>query len=243
MMVLGLTGSVGMGKSETVKMFRRLGVPVHDADAAVHKLTRKNGEAIPAIKALFPSVVSEAGVLDRKALGAIIFNDKPARQQLEAILHPMVQAIERRFIANAFKQKRKLVVLDIPLLFEIGAENRADLIVVVSAPAFIQEQRVLARPNMTPEKFAQIKAAQMPDVEKRARADIVLQTGAGRAATFREVRELVLKLTAEKTDTEDNARNRTGYRNNRHGSGAGAQDRRDRVHRGRKPAANGSHLP
>jgi len=190
MVIIGLTGSIGMGKSTAAGMFRAQGVPVHDADAVVHDLQRPGGAALAPIEAAFPGSVVD-GVLDRRGLGARVFGDPEALRRLEAIMHPLVQARARRFLARAMRERRRVVVLDIPLLFETGGETRCDLVAVVSAPALIQRQRVLARPGMTPAKFADILGRQMPDAEKRLRADWVLPTGLGRALTWRAIRRLV----------------------------------------------------
>jgi dephospho-CoA kinase len=173
MLVLGLTGSVGMGKSTTAGFFVEAGVPVHDADAAVHRLYA--GEAAPLIEAAFPGTTA-GGVVDRTLLAKHVLSDAVALKRLEAIVHPLVRASERRFLAEAEARGEKVVVLDIPLLFETGGEERVDAVVVVSAPAEVQRARVLGRPGMTAEKFEAIVAQQMPDVEKRRRADFVVDT-------------------------------------------------------------------
>ena len=178
MKVIGLTGSIGMGKSTAAKMFRRLGIPVHDADAAVHRLMGKGGRAVAAIEKAFPGSVI-AGRVDRPALGAKVFGNPTELRRLEKILHPLVQAEAQRFIRRQRARRRKLVVLDIPLLYETGGEKRCDVVIVVTAPRFLQRARVLARPRMTPERLAEIEALQMPDREKRRRADYVIETGHG----------------------------------------------------------------
>jgi len=184
MIVLGLTGSIGMGKSTAARMLAMMGAPVCDSDAVVHGLLAKGGRAVPAIDAAFPGVVVD-GAVSRPALGAAVFRDPAALTRLEAILHPMVQAAQRDFIARAARRGAKAVVLDIPLLFETGGERRVDATIVVSAPFVVQKARVLARPGMTPEKFAGILARQTPDAEKRRRADYVVPTGSGRLVTRR----------------------------------------------------------
>lgn len=176
MLILGLTGSIGMGKSATAKMFAAAGVPVNDADAVVHRLY--TGEAVPAVEAAFPGVTID-GKIDRERLGKRVLGDAAALKQLEAIVHPMVGSAERKFLADAAKAGERTVVLDIPLLFENNGEHRVDAVVVVSAPAEVQRARVLARPNMTPEKFAAILAKQVPDEEKRRRAHFVVDTSRG----------------------------------------------------------------
>lgn len=195
--ILGLTGSIGMGKSETARMFRRLGVPVFDADAAVHKLMNKGGAAVGAVSRAFPGV-DKNGAIDRKALGGRVFNDKPALKQLEAILHPLVRQSEQAFIKRARMERKPLVVLDIPLLFETGGEGRCDYVAVVSAPPFVQRYRVLARPGMTDERLAQIRAQQMADREKRERADFVIPTGNGKGFALARVKDIIKSITKSK---------------------------------------------
>lgn len=173
---LGLTGSIGMGKSATAAMFRALGVPVHDADLAVHDLYR--GRAAPAVEAAFPGTVTD-GVVDRVRLGAIVLGSADAMRRLEAIVHPMVREEEAAFLRRAAADRAPLVVLDIPLLFETGGQGRLDAVAVVTAPAAVQRERVLARPGMSPEKFEQILARQVPDAQKRLRAHFLVDTGAG----------------------------------------------------------------
>ncbi len=192
MIVLGLTGSIGMGKSTVAAMFRRLRVPVFDADAAVHALQAPGGAALPAIEAAFPGTVV-AGVLDRAALGARVFGDDAALRTLEGIVHPRVAAARAGFLRR--HRRAALVVLDIPLLFEGGGADACDLVAVVSAPADVQRARVLARPGMTPDKLDAILSRQMPDADKCARADVVLPTGGSLLATRRAVAKLVTALT------------------------------------------------
>lgn len=191
MIVIGLTGSIGMGKSTVARMFRRLRVPVFDADATVHALQGPGGAALPAIEAAFPGTTSAAG-LDRQRLGAIVFADKAALKRLEAIVHPLVGAAQAQFLARY--RRKPVVVIDQPLLFEMGGVDKVDLVVVVSAPPEVQRARVLARPGMTEAKFEAILEQQMPDAEKRARADIVIPTGGGWHPTWRAVRALVTCL-------------------------------------------------
>ena len=190
MFILGLTGSIGMGKSETSKMFRHLGVPVFDADAAVHDLLKKGGRAVRRVEIAFPGVTKD-GAVDRPALGAKVFGMRQELRRLEAILHPMVGQAQRAFLADAQRRRLPLVVLDIPLLFEGRGEDRCDATAVASAPNFIQRQRVLARPNMTPEKFENIRRQQVADIVKRQRADFVLRSGLGRRHTLRHVTQLI----------------------------------------------------
>ena len=193
MIVLGLTGSVGMGKSTAAAMFKHMGVPVYDADAAVHRMMQRGGSAVAAIAAAFPSV-ERNGAIDRAALGQRVFGNEPAMKRLEAIVHPRVRQDERAWLAAMRRRKATLVVMDVPLLFESGRDKRYDAIVVVTAPAFLQRARVLARPNMTPAKLAAILARQMPDVEKRRRADFVVPSGLGRATTWRGLRAVLESL-------------------------------------------------
>jgi dephospho-CoA kinase len=190
MKILGLTGSIGMGKSTAAAMLRRLGVPVHDADATVHRLLAKGGAAVPAIEAAFPGVVVE-GAVDRHELGRQVFGQPAQLRRLEAILHPLVRRAETAFLKRHRRRRTPLVVLDIPLLFETGGERRCDKVVVVSCPAFLQAQRVLGRPGMSVAKLAAILAKQMPDADKRRRADFVLPTGAGKLPVLRGLRRIV----------------------------------------------------
>ena len=192
MVILGLTGSIGMGKTTTAADFRRHGIPVHDSDRVVHALLARGGAAVPLVGAVFPEVVSR-GAVDRGLLGSMVFDDPEALARLEAILHPMVHARQRRFLKLAAARRRSLVVLDVPLLFETGGDSRCDAVVVVSAPAFVQAGRVLRRPGMTPRRFRAILASQMPDAEKRRRADFVVRTGLGRAFAQRSVVHVIQK--------------------------------------------------
>jgi dephospho-CoA kinase len=171
--VLCLTGSLGMGKSTAAKFFAEAGVPVHDSDAIVHALYE--GEAVAAIEAVFPGTTS-AGKVDRGRLAARVIDDKAALARLEAIVHPLVGVARDKFLAEAQARGVPVVVLDIPLLFEIGGSSNCDAVVVVSAPAEVQRSRALARPGMTGEKFASLLAKQMPDAEKRARADFIVDS-------------------------------------------------------------------
>ena len=193
MVIVGLTGSIGMGKSTAAKMLREMGVPVYDADAAVHTLQAPGGAALPGLEAAFPGVV-KAGVLDRQALGARVFGNKEALRRLEAIVHPLVHRLQRAFLRRAALAGEKLVVLDIPLLFEGMGERRVDATLVVSAPAFLQRRRVMARPGMTAEKFEGILRQQVPDSLKRRKASIVIPTGMGLAPTRAALREAVAEL-------------------------------------------------
>lgn len=191
--ILGLTGGVGMGKSTATAMLRRMGVPVYDADAAVHRMMGKGGIAVAAVAAAFPGVVKD-GAIDRAALGSRVFGDPAAMKRLEAIIHPLVRQDEDRFLGEMRRRRTKLVVMDVPLLFESGREQRYDAVIVVSAPEFLRRARVLARPGMTPARLAAIMAKQMPDAEKRRRADIVVPSGLGRALTWRRLRSAIERL-------------------------------------------------
>ena len=191
MIVLGLTGSIGMGKSTAAAMLRRLGVPLFDADHTVHRLLAPGGAAVAPVLAAFPGVVDTSGGIDRRLLGQQVFGDAPALKRLEQILHPMVRAEERRFLSRARGRREPLAVLDIPLLFETGGERRCDYVLVVSAPARIQRQRVLRRPGMSEIRLAAILQNQMPDREKRRRANFVVPSGLGRALTLRRLRAIV----------------------------------------------------
>jgi dephospho-CoA kinase len=193
MLVIGLTGSIAMGKSTAAAMLRRMGVPVHDADEVVRALTKPGGKALPAIKAAFPDLVTESR-LDRAELSKRAFNDPAVLRRLERILHPLVRAEERKFLARARARGSRLVVLDIPLLFETGAEKRCDAVLVVSAPRAVQLQRVLARPGVTLAKLKGIEQRQMPDSEKRKRADIVIPTGRGKRATWAALKRAIAAL-------------------------------------------------
>jgi len=204
MKILGLTGSVGMGKSTAAAMFRRMGVPVYDADAAVHRMMRRGGIAVAKVAAAFPGVEKD-GAIDRAALGQRVFGDAAAMQRLEAIVHPLVRDDERAFLAAMRRRKTQLVVMDVPLLFESGREKRYDATVVVTAPAFLQRARVMARPGMTAARLAAIQSRQMPDVEKRKRADFVVPSGLGRAVTWRRLRAVLRKLAGKNRDGVESA--------------------------------------
>lgn len=193
MMIVGLTGSIGMGKSTAAKMLRQMGVPVYDADANVHAVQARGGVALPPIEAAFPGVVKD-GVLDRQALGARVFGNKEALRKLEAIVHPLVGQRQRAFLRRAARRGDKLVVVDIPLLFEGMGERRVDATLVVSAPAFLQRRRVMARPGMSTERFEGILRQQVPDALKRRKATIVIPTGLGLAPTRLTLAKAVAEL-------------------------------------------------
>ena len=197
MIVLGLTGSIGMGKSTTAALFIEEGVPVFDSDAAVHRLYR--GPAASLVEARFPGTVHD-GVVDRVALARRVLGDPSAMKDLEAIVHPLVRDERTGFLAKERSAGQPVVVLDIPLLFETGADAFVDKVVLVSAPEAVQKARVLARPGMTPERFAVILAKQMPDAEKRRRAEIIVETGDGIESARQQVRALLATLTAQEPD-------------------------------------------
>jgi dephospho-CoA kinase len=188
MFIIGLTGSLGMGKSTTARFFAEEGVPVHDADAVVHRLY--DGEAAAAIEAAFPGTTAD-GKVDRNRLAAVVLDDPAALKRLETIVHPLVHAAERHLLAQAQARGEKVAVLDIPLLFETGGEKRVDAVVVVSAPVEVQRSRVLARAGMTSEKLDAILSRQMPDAEKRLRADFVVDTSRGFDAARAQVRAIL----------------------------------------------------
>lgn len=191
--VLGLTGSIGMGKTTAAAMLRRMGLPLHDADQTVHRLLGKGGAAVAAVEAAFPGVTC-GGAVERKVLGARVFADDAALARLEAIVHPLVRRAARAFLSRAARRRQAIAVLDLPLLFETGAEALCDAVIVVSAPVFVQEARVLGRRAMTRQRFDAIRAKQMPDAEKRRRADFVVETGLSKGQTLRQLRAVVRLL-------------------------------------------------
>jgi dephospho-CoA kinase len=188
MILLGLTGSIGMGKSTTAKLFAEAGVPVYDADAAVHRLYE--GEAAPAIEAAFPGTTAD-GKVDRARLSARVLHDPAAMKQLEQIVHPMLGASRQKFLRDAEQSGAPVAVVDVPLLFETGGEKRVDAVVVVTTTSEIQRQRVLARDNMTSEMFDTILARQLPDAEKRKRADFVVDTSGGLDPVRARIRDIL----------------------------------------------------
>jgi dephospho-CoA kinase len=191
--VLGLTGSIGMGKSATAAIFRRFGVPVHDADVTVHRLYE--GEAAPLIEAAFPGS-APAGVVDRAALSGQVIGSPERMARLEGIVHPLVRGEEERFLAEALAARVPVAVLDIPLLFETSGERRCDAVLVVTAAPDVQRSRVLARPGMSEDKFAAILTKQMPDAEKRRRAHFVVDTGRGFPSAERQVGDILRALAS-----------------------------------------------
>ena len=190
MRIIGLTGGIGMGKSTAANTFKRLHVPVFDADAAVHALQARGGRAVAPIAAAFPGTV-EGGKVDREALRRAVLGDDAALNRLERIVHPLVRDAERRFLAAARRRAEPLVVLDIPLLFETRGEGRCDAVLVVTAPAAVQRRRVLLRPSMTEERLGAILARQVPDSQKRRRAAHVVRTGVSRFHAQRAIRAIV----------------------------------------------------
>lgn len=194
MIVAGLTGSIGMGKSNAAVALRRLGCPVHEADKAVHHLMERGGEAVPPVEKAFsknvPGVIKD-GAVDRRALGNFVFENNEALDQLETILHPLVRNCEEAFLFRMAARLEKLVFLDIPLLFETGAEEYLDTTVLVSAPPFVQAARALRRPSMTPALLAAVLSRQMPDGEKKRHADFVIETGLNRGWTLRQLKRTV----------------------------------------------------
>jgi dephospho-CoA kinase len=188
---IGLTGSIGMGKSETLRIFAALGLPVYDSDAAVHALYEEGGAAVPLVAAEFPPAVKN-GKVDRAELSRQVIGDAARMRDLEALVHPLLAQARRNFLAR--HAEAEMVVLDIPLLFEIGADKEMDRIVVVSAPADVQQARVLARPGMTAEKLATLNARQWSDARKRAQADFVIETGEGLAHAQAQAEDIIARI-------------------------------------------------
>jgi dephospho-CoA kinase len=196
MIVIGLTGSIGMGKTAAARMFAEEGVPVADSDAVVHQLYEKGGAAVAPIADAFPAVITD-GAIDRKKLARHLAGHPDDFKKIEAIVHPLVRAEQENFLSQARRRKAPLAVLDIPLLFETGRYRDVDKIVVVSAPEAVQRERVLARPGMTEEKFASILARQLPDAEKRARADFIVDSDRGFDHARAQVRRIIAELKPE----------------------------------------------
>jgi len=193
MIILGLTGSIGMGKTTAALMLRKMGLWICDSDALVHGLLDAGGGAVKTIGAEFPGVVQE-GAVNRPVLGQAVFSNPTALKKLEAILHPMVLEAQGDFLKIAALNGVTMVVLDVPLLFEVGTDKRCDAVIVVSAPRFIQEQRVLSRPGMTVERLRATLARQLPDAEKRRRADFVVHSSLGKCHTYERLWEIVTRL-------------------------------------------------
>lgn len=203
--LVGLTGSIGMGKSETAKMFAQLGVPVYDADAAVHRLYQKGGAAVAPIEAAFPGTAKD-GAIDRAELSKHVTGNHDATQKLQAIVYPLMANERRKFLEDAERKGADIVVFDIPLLFETGGEGNMDAVVVVSAPSHIQRERVLARPGMTEEKFDYLHSRQMPDEEKRAKAHFVVVTDKGLAHALDQVK-MILTVLRDQRRAEESKNN------------------------------------
>jgi dephospho-CoA kinase len=196
MFVLGLTGSIGMGKSTTAKLFAEAGIPTYDADAAVHRLYE--GEAAAAVEAAFPGTTTNNKV-DREKLSAAVVGDQVAMKKLEALVHPMLRAHEQTFLSEAEKSGAKVALLDIPLLYETGTEARVDAVAVVTTSPEIQRERILARPNMTQEKLDAVLARQMPDSEKRKRADFIVDTSHGLDPIRKQIKEILARVATMTT--------------------------------------------
>ena len=190
MFILGLTGSIGMGKTTAAQIFRQLKVPVYDADGVVHEFMGENGAGVDLVGEAFEGVVSK-GCVDRQALGEHVFDDEPALSALEAIVHPFVISRQLMFLKIAASQRRPLVVLDVPLLFETGGEANCDAVAVVSAPQYLQKIRVMGRPGMTEKKLRAILQRQMSDQEKRRRADFIIPSGLGKRRSLQSIQEII----------------------------------------------------
>ena len=210
MIVIGLTGGMGMGKSTAAAAFRRAGIAVFDADAAVHALQRRGGAGVAAIAELFPGTVRD-GAVDRDLLRARVMGNAAALQRLESVLHPLVRREERRFVARARRARRDMVVLDVPLLLEVGGQARVDLVLVVSAPASVQRARVRRRRRMDEAQIDAVLARQMPDAAKRRLADVVVRTGLSRAHAVRTLRRLVIRLRQAPVRCRRSRRSKQGW--------------------------------
>lgn len=218
MIVLGLTGSIGMGKSTVAAMMRILGIPVHDSDATVHRLLEPGSEAQDALQSAFPPrdypqvYDKRTKAINRSEMGRIVFTDDALRQRLEEILHPLVQKSQTEFLRQCRIKGAEIAVLEIPLLYETGAERRVDAVIVASAPAFLQKARVMARRGMDEARFNAILSRQVPDSEKRARADYLIHTGLGRAQTIKELQNILHMVRGDRAggrveSTSDNDHN------------------------------------
>jgi len=196
MLVIGLTGGIGMGKSTAAAILRKMGLPIYHADKAVHTLLKKNGAAVKPIAKIFPQALKN-GAINRAALGHIVFHHPARLPRLEKILHPLVHKVEREFLRKAREKKAKAAVLEIPLLFETGAQKRCDYVICVTAPQKIQHTRVMRRPGMTRAKLKGIYERQMPDTKKRKLADFVVDTGGTRAGTKRQLRLVLRRILGE----------------------------------------------
>lgn len=204
MIILGLTGSIGMGKSTTARMFKEAGIPVYDSDAIVHALYAPEGDATKAITDEFDDVTNEIGGIDRSKLSKYVLSDEAALKRLEAIVHPMVFQTRQAFVEKHVAEKSPLIVFDVPLLFETASEAFVDKILVVTAPSEIQKKRVLSREGMTEEKFEAILKKQMPDVEKRKHADFIIDTSLGLEAAQENVDQIIQTLIELNDETEVN---------------------------------------
>ena len=197
MIILGLTGSIGMGKSTASNMLSRLGVPVCDADALTHQFMAPNGAATSQIKKIFPDTI-KCGKIDRQILGKLVLKDTSLLRKLEEIIHPMVWEAQEKFLRDCSRNRYSIAALDIPLLFENGADKRCDVIAVVTAPEFLQKQRVMTRSGMTEERYNNIRSNQMSDQLKRKKADFIINTGIGRRHTFNALSTIVFFLNQSK---------------------------------------------
>ena len=197
MTIIGLTGSIGMGKTTTAKMFQELGCPVFDSDAAVHNLYKSGGRAVPLLKAVFPDVIKK-GAVDRALLGAHMRKDPLNLQVLESFIHPMIADDRQAFLNKAQENKNSIVVFDVPLLFETGGDKNVDIVVVVTAPAEVQKKRVLSRAGMSEDLFESLLKRQMPDADKRRRADYLIYTDKGLDFAREQVQKIVSRITSEK---------------------------------------------
>lgn len=193
MIVIGLTGGIGMGKSTAAKILRQMGFPVYNADKAVHDVLKKGGRAVKPVAKLFPAALKK-GAIDRKSLARAVFADKRLLRRLEKIIHPLIRSAEREFLRKSRKAKKRAAILEIPLMFETGANKRCDIVLCVSAPPAVQKARVMSRPDMTEKKWRAIVARQMPEAQKRRRADYVVPTGKGLKATEIHLRKLFMDL-------------------------------------------------
>jgi dephospho-CoA kinase len=217
MTIVGLTGSIGMGKSTTAAMLRRLKIPVFDADAAVHRLMAPQGPAVAAVLEAFPGVGNDKGGIDRKKLGAAVFGDTPALRRLEAILHPRVHAARQDVLRACARRRAPIVVLDVPLLFEGGGDRACDAVLLATTSAMLQRQRVLARPGMTETQFRQILGRQVPDAVKRRRTPYIVETGLGKRYALMRLRDYIraLEIDGKSGSWGRYARNRVRYGNHR----------------------------
>lgn len=203
MLLIGLTGSIGMGKSTTLELFKQEGVAGYDADAAVHALYEKGGAGALALSPLFPDAIKK-GAVDRETLSKIVLHDEAAMQQLEKTIHPLVQQAREAFLLEQAEAGAFAVILDIPLLFESGSGDYFDVVITVSAPPKLQRERVLARPNMSVEKFEAILAKQVPDAEKCAKSDFVVDSSVSEEDAHRQIREILAKIKQMRDEPEKN---------------------------------------